>query len=245
VTEQRRGTVKPDANQIKALRARIGWRVEDLAKHAKCSSKTIENVERGANVYIFTLKKIAEAFGVEYHQLLADGDQVAQPEKKERRIKIELKLSIPFHDFDESDELMEFIHWVKKLLNSGDDIDVDGVEEGSVMIKLEISERDLQSLLDLFYRGMFASGNVDAFRLEGHDDWVGGKTIIKIDVPYSALGTIVGLVAGGHLREGKVDAIRFIGLIDEWMQCTKYAPSPPEEHEQSKQSKQRPATGTG
>jgi predicted transcriptional regulator len=55
-------TVRPDGEKIKRLRLDKLWRVEDLAKHAKCSVKTVENVERGANVYMFTLAKFATAF---------------------------------------------------------------------------------------------------------------------------------------------------------------------------------------
>jgi predicted transcriptional regulator len=55
-------TVRPDGDKIKRLRLDKLWRVEDLAKHAKCSVKTVENVERGANVYMFTLAKFATAF---------------------------------------------------------------------------------------------------------------------------------------------------------------------------------------
>ena len=59
-------TVRPDTEAIKRLRLGKGWRAEDLATKAICSVKTIENVERGANVYLSTLAKIAKALGVEF-----------------------------------------------------------------------------------------------------------------------------------------------------------------------------------
>jgi hypothetical protein len=47
------------------LRVEKGWRVEDLVRKAKCSVRTVENVERGASVHLFTLGKFADALGVE------------------------------------------------------------------------------------------------------------------------------------------------------------------------------------
>ena len=58
-------TVRPDGEKIARLRQAKLWRVEDLARHAKCSVKTVENVEHGANVYMFTLAKFATALNVE------------------------------------------------------------------------------------------------------------------------------------------------------------------------------------
>jgi transcriptional regulator with XRE-family HTH domain len=47
-------TAKADAEAIQRLRIEKGWRVEDLAKEARCSVKAVENVERGENVYTET-----------------------------------------------------------------------------------------------------------------------------------------------------------------------------------------------
>jgi transcriptional regulator with XRE-family HTH domain len=63
-------TVEPDGEAIQRLRIEKGWRVEDLAKKARCSLKTVENVERGANVYLYTLSKVAQALGVEVSTLM-------------------------------------------------------------------------------------------------------------------------------------------------------------------------------
>jgi ribosome-binding protein aMBF1 (putative translation factor) len=40
----RNRTVEPDGDAIQRLRIEKGWRVEDLAKKARCSLKTVENV---------------------------------------------------------------------------------------------------------------------------------------------------------------------------------------------------------
>jgi len=80
-----------------------------LARKAGVSVKTVENVEHGANVYMFTLAKFATALGVENSALLAGADPPDDLPKKKRQIEVSLTIKIPFDDFDQSDELMSLI----------------------------------------------------------------------------------------------------------------------------------------
>src|SRR5579885_2695836 len=104
-------TVEPDGVEIQRLRIEKGWRVEDLAKKAGCSLKTVENVEKGANVYIYTLKRVASALGVEPSELLIDGDDapLGRRRKKERVIRITFEVSTPYDEFDESSDLVNLL----------------------------------------------------------------------------------------------------------------------------------------
>jgi len=111
-------TVHPNAPVIKRLRLEKGWRVEDLAKHAKCSVKTIENVERGANVYYYTLAKLAKELGVEYVALVAEGKPLAESLAVERRFEVQIQLSVPYHDFDQT-ELISLVQMLQRLLKDG------------------------------------------------------------------------------------------------------------------------------
>lgn len=111
-------TVHPNAPVIKRLRIEKGWRVEDLAKHAKCSVKTIENAERGANVYFFTLAKLAKELGVEYVALVAGTTPLAESLAAERRFEVQIQLSVPYHDFDEKD-LVGLLQVLQRLLKDG------------------------------------------------------------------------------------------------------------------------------
>jgi transcriptional regulator with XRE-family HTH domain len=77
---QKNRTVTPDGGAIQRLRTEKGWRVEDLAEKAKCSLKTVENVERGAEVYLYTLSRLAKALGVEVPTLTAGS---VPPERSE------------------------------------------------------------------------------------------------------------------------------------------------------------------
>ena len=68
---QKQRTVVPDGPAIQRLRGERGWGIEDLAEKAKCSIKTVENVERGAATYPHTLSRLAKALGVEVSTLTA------------------------------------------------------------------------------------------------------------------------------------------------------------------------------
>lgn len=68
---QKNRTVAPDGPAIQRLRVEKGWGIEDLANKASCSIKTVENVERGAKVYPYTLSRLAKALGVEVSTLMA------------------------------------------------------------------------------------------------------------------------------------------------------------------------------
>ncbi|HEY7159387.1 MAG TPA: helix-turn-helix transcriptional regulator [Gemmataceae bacterium] len=142
-------SVAPDGKAVQRLRIEKGWRVEDLADKAKCSLKTVENVERGRNVYLYTLNKFAKALGVEPSTLMA-GAVLPDPPKKERRFKVQFTLEIPFEKFDESMHLVSFLNMLRDYLQAKDEITVVGVHEGSTIITLEMSLDDIQRLIDVF-----------------------------------------------------------------------------------------------
>jgi len=138
--------VKPNGDMIKRLRIEKGWRVEDLANKAKCSLKTVENVEKGANVYLVTLATFATALGVEYPTLVSGGQPPPEPPKPDRCIQVQIVVSIPFDDFDQSEQLGSFVTLLKRLIGSGGDINVVGVRPGSTIITLEMGEEDARTL---------------------------------------------------------------------------------------------------
>ncbi len=157
-------TVKPNGDAISRLRKAKGWRVEDLAKNAKCSVRTVENVERGANVYLFTLAKFATALGVEYTVLVSGGDSPPEPPKKERRFKVQITLDVPYEEFDESVQLVSFMTMFKQLVQAQDEIMVAGVEDGSTIITLEMSIDEIQRLIDELTVGS-TEVELDVFRV--------------------------------------------------------------------------------
>ena len=155
-TQPKSRTVCPDAEAIRRLRLEKGWRVEDLAKHAKCSVKTVENVERGANVYMFTLAKLAKELGVEYAALVAGGKLPPEPPRPEPRVEVQVVMSIPFDQFDESEQLSGFIEFLKQYTKGGGNINVVGVAPGSTIITLEMSMQDMLALFAAYKEGKLA-----------------------------------------------------------------------------------------
>ena len=146
-------SVKPNGEAISRLRQAKGWRVQDLAKKAKCSVKTVENVERGVNVFLVTLGSFATALDVEYAALVSGGEPPPEPPKKERRVEVQLTLSIPFEEFDQTGQLVALIELLTRLLQAKDRIEVKGLMAGSTIITLEMSEEDVHSLLSAFMAG--------------------------------------------------------------------------------------------
>jgi transcriptional regulator with XRE-family HTH domain len=155
-------TVEPDGVEIQRLRIEKGWRVEDLAKKAGCSLKTVENVEKGANVYIYTLKRVASALGVEPSDLLIDGDDapLERRRKKERVFRITFEVSVPFDEFDESSDLVSFLQTLVSRLGGGE-MEPTGVKEGSTLIEVEMT---LEQFLEL--AEAYADGRLDDLNIE-------------------------------------------------------------------------------
>jgi transcriptional regulator with XRE-family HTH domain len=155
-------TVEPDGVEIQRLRIEKGWRVEDLAKKAGCSLKTVENVEKGANVYIYTLKRVASALGVDPSDVLIDGDDapLERRRKKERVFKITFEVSVPFDEFDESSDLVSFLQGLVSRLGGGE-MEPTGVKEGSTLIEIEMT---LEQFLEL--AEAYADGRLDDLNIE-------------------------------------------------------------------------------
>jgi transcriptional regulator with XRE-family HTH domain len=172
-------TVRPDAEAIKRLRLEKGWRVEDLAKNAKCSVKTVENVERGANVYRFTLAKFAKELGVEYVALVAGGKPPPMPPRPNPNVQVQIVLSIPFDQFDESEQLGGFIEFLKQFMQGGGNINVVGVTPGSTIITLEMSFEDMVALFAAYSKGKLAEMHCEEFRLKLEPETSAPDHIIK------------------------------------------------------------------
>jgi transcriptional regulator with XRE-family HTH domain len=177
-------TVEPDGEAIQRLRIEKGWRVEDLAEKARCSLKTVENVERGANVYLYTLRKFAQALGVGVSTLMI-GTAPPDPPKEEPRVKIHFTLEIPFAEFDESGQLVGFVNTLMQIVQAKAEITVAGVQEGSTIITLEMGMEDIERLIQEFL-GSRAKAELDAFRvarlkLPDSDDFTLTETVVKVD----------------------------------------------------------------
>src|SRR5262249_38306693 len=64
------GTVFVDGKKVRHLRSCQGWTQEDLARKTGCSKRTIENVEAGRPVLLYTASCIAQALQIQHEDLL-------------------------------------------------------------------------------------------------------------------------------------------------------------------------------
>jgi transcriptional regulator with XRE-family HTH domain len=148
------------------MRLERGWRVEDLAKRAECSVKTVENVERGAKVYLATLKRIAEAVGVEFLSLVSEWNtesspkpdpklnpKAQQPRTGGKRVEVQIKLSINLDQFDETDQFTSLLQALVRAIAATSEVGAVSIESGSTIIKLEMSEEDAMALVRAYENG--------------------------------------------------------------------------------------------
>ena len=180
-------TVTPSVATIRRLRLERGWRVEDLARKAKCSVKTIENVERGQNVYVFTLTKLADALGVSYVTLVAGNEPPPLPPTltSRSRFEVEIKVAVPYENFDECDQLVGFVELLKRLLERAGDVQVKAVREGSVVIVLEVNDDDIPGLFKQFMDGELRKFGVESMsiverNLNPQDTWIAMSDINEL-----------------------------------------------------------------
>ena len=140
-------TVRIRADEIKRLRIQKGWSSKELADRAICSVKTIENIERGREVYLATVAKVAKALGEDVATLLKKPEQGASghPVTADHKWKFDvtIKLSIPsFDQFDETKDLVDLIKLLKTVIGKHSVIAIEEVTDGSVVVKLKIANNE-------------------------------------------------------------------------------------------------------
>lgn len=156
-------TVEPDGEAIQRRRVEKGWRVEDLAQKARCSPRTVENVERGANVYLYTLSKFAQALGVEVAALMA-GAAPPDPPKKERVWKVMIQVSTPYEEFDESNDLVKLLQALVSRLG-GEEMEPTQVRKGSTRIEVEMTLEQMVKLIEAFIHDELDDLNIGSILL--------------------------------------------------------------------------------
>lgn len=161
-------TIPIDGNTVKALRLQRSWDIADLARKARCSEKTIINIERlpTKRVFACTLMAIAGALDVAWKDLLADpGTQLTPPLPPRRRITLTVTINVDYDDFDFSDELHERVDRLAKAIAAVGDIDVDQVRRAnSVDINLQMTQPDLITFVHEFCAGRLDSHQITAFK---------------------------------------------------------------------------------
>lgn len=172
-------SVTPNRLEIVRHRMAKGWRVEDLARKARCSKKTIENAEGGNDVYPSTLHKIASALQVEYQKLsLREEDQEVRSESPEppdkaaelakgfpQRIEIGLRFAIDFQHFDETSQIIPLLQAIAAKFSFIGPVEVRGCEPGSVVVIIEAMEADVIELILAMQNGKLQKCQLEAIVL--------------------------------------------------------------------------------
>lgn len=150
-------SVLPDAVKIQRLRTEKGLTVEVLSQRSRVSRRTIQKIEKGTPCSIETLQILADFFKVEFAELLRT--------EKKKGIVISIKMDPAPLEFKTQEDADKFLKTLKMLIGSGGSMKIEGIDDGSVIVKVEMSEEDIKKLLLAFINGGLSSLNVTGIGL--------------------------------------------------------------------------------
>jgi hypothetical protein len=149
-------TVKPNGEACRRMRIERGW--DELAMAAKTglTKKTIESVEAGNPCFLFTLSAFKDAFGLPDTTPLLEPDQpIPPPVYGGPRVRVIIRLRLPFADCDFTQWLINLINKIIVLIDPTGNIEVVGVAIGSIIITLEMDANDTRKMVSAFGSGEF------------------------------------------------------------------------------------------
>ena len=201
----REGTHCPNGCEVRRFRANLGWTQEELATKTGVGKRTVERIEKGKPATITILGFLAEALGVTVEQILlpnADGDgrqdqpeegTAAEPEH-ELAGGSQVAVAIGMQSIDVSfpDDFKTWNRTRQREVMDGiarflgimpEDPDVDGVFEGSVVLRLNLPAKQAESLLWAVNRGELESIKAIEAKLVGDPSDVEGEWPTPPDQP--------------------------------------------------------------
>jgi transcriptional regulator with XRE-family HTH domain len=146
-------TFQPDLKRLDNLRIKRGWTLQQLAAKAIVSVRTLNSIRQGKSVDLTTVSKLARAFGEPLESLLVGYSPEAPVETTTPRIEVQLKLSIPFEDFDEAEHLTSFIEALTKLIGAKGMVNIADVKDGSTIVTVDVEEDDMCRLIAAYLDG--------------------------------------------------------------------------------------------
>jgi transcriptional regulator with XRE-family HTH domain len=167
-------SVKPDGDAVRQARLAKGWRPEDLARHADCSLRTVENAERSASVYANTLATIALALGVDFKTLLAKTGTVSHTNDM-LRTKASIIIAINPDDPPAEEQVIAELAERASLM---DEVAVGTTQvdrfrtapDGGLLINMTLTYRDARKLADTLRTGNL--GTLDVCSFSAPDCWI-------------------------------------------------------------------------
>jgi transcriptional regulator with XRE-family HTH domain len=192
-----RKMLKVNGEALRQLRRNAGMTIEELARKANVSARTINSYQAGKEAQISTLKLVAESLRVPFSSLLAEPYIEPTPVESARRVNVHITLSIPYEEFDQSVQLSGLIAAIQSLTNASRQISPIAVINGSTVVSLEMDEDDLPLLINAYAEQKLKPLGVT-----------------KLDLPNSlALHAIAGLVSQGMANPVLVPIFPFVGVI--------------------------------
>jgi DNA-binding XRE family transcriptional regulator len=155
-------TFKPNGALCKKLREDRGWEVAAMAAKAGLTTKTIASIEAGNPCFLFTLKGISDALELaDVSQLIASGEPSVPPPPSGKRVQMKIKVILPFADSDFTKWLVWFVNKLIKLIDPDGEMEIVGIAPGSIIITLEMTEKDTRKTVSAF-----ASGELDELEID-------------------------------------------------------------------------------
>jgi transcriptional regulator with XRE-family HTH domain len=95
--EPSRRTLRAAGQVISDLRLKRGLTIENLARRARCSSKTIENLENGKSAYMATFVRVARALDIHVQKIMLEMKPqfVHLPEQQHTPTNTTLSITVP------------------------------------------------------------------------------------------------------------------------------------------------------
>ncbi|WP_168219251.1 helix-turn-helix domain-containing protein [Limnoglobus roseus] len=133
---------------MKQLRAAKGLTAESLADKCGVSVKTVSNAERGKEVLIDNVARLADVLGVKAAEL------IFQPERNPiaRPLQLSIHINLPDRASAETGLIGNFIKLLEMMVQSEEMANLISVTKGSIIITLEMGEADVAKLVVIFPR---------------------------------------------------------------------------------------------
>lgn len=159
---------------MRQARLAKGWRPDDLARHADCSLRTVENIERGVAIYANTLATIALALGVNHKSLLAKTETAPHAND---RLRTKASIIIATNP-DDPPVVEQVIAELTERASLNDEVAIGTTQVGSfpsapdggLRINMTLTYRDAQKLAETLRSGSLGAFDVRAY--SASDCWI-------------------------------------------------------------------------
>jgi transcriptional regulator with XRE-family HTH domain len=167
--------VKADGEKAALMRAAKGWTQEVLAAKSVLSRRAIQRIERGQDVLLTTLSRVATSLGVEVKELLPVGfgrDMAADSELQQADFTGGAVTAIKT-DLAEIEMILpgDLTHWsdaqaagtlrhIAGLAGLTGSIRIVTVQEGSVILRLQMTTEDAERLIQAWDEGKLDQAKV-------------------------------------------------------------------------------------